>query len=425
LFFYRLIKVPLFTITDQQIIYVPLNKPWKKETVKLNHIKGFTRELFKNSFLSNGNFELIQLIIKSEYQQKYNQALRFNLKSINKKENLLGSLKDFFPDLTAMRNKGLLAGITIRKELHFKKIFLDPQGIKLKNKEIIPWENIKNIKVSNFSTFYYKAIKIKYQKNNKIQTIKVSPCYDKEYLSFLKYLLKYSSKAEVDPFVYNIFKVKPAEVNYERRIWLLNICLVILLYSLISLDILDRYILERKYFLITVPAIIFYLLYTFSFFIYRTSKMLYGEFKGIYKYYQKTLLSFLFIFLSLIILMVFTPGTADFLRGDLYLSLDQETRASRHYQNVLNIYPKNVEVLYTNASSYFHLGDYQQSYQLMTEAYALFTGRWNPNALRLLPESLVNMERYDEALEWCEKIIADHPEDNPIREVMETLKNNL
>ncbi|MFW6264746.1 MAG: hypothetical protein ACOC3B_01425, partial [Bacillota bacterium] len=180
IYLYVLINKPLFEISRDKIIFKAHNSLWKRKIIECNKIKGFAIEIINTSPLLNmqNNFKVLKLIIKDEYKSKYDKSLRFNLKTVGNKDELLESLQAFLPDLTAASNEELLDLTELKKELRFRKYLLTQEGIKINNRKIIPWNKITEIKVNSFSNFYYKGIKIIYQKNNKRKSLKVSPKFN-------------------------------------------------------------------------------------------------------------------------------------------------------------------------------------------------------------------------------------------------------
>lgn len=105
--------------------------------------------------------------------------------------------------------------------------------------------------------------------------------------------------------------------------------------------------------------------------------------------------------------------------------MHKEDEAIECYKNVLEIYPEDIEILYTSAKTFFKIGEYEMSYQLMVKAYEIFDGEWNPEALQLLPESLLKLGRYQEAVEWCDRIIEENKDHDDIVKIINDYREEI
>ncbi len=420
------LKNPLVIIREDSIGIQTVDWKNKKRNIKREKLDGFVVEVQNNSGMPYTalRHKVIKLIIKEKYKKNYKHPLIIRIKPIERQEHLINKLGELIPDLTAQKRQECLDISKLLKRIKYKKYLVSQKGILIKGLTLIPWKDVTEIKTLYFSIAGYSGIKVKYLNSiNKVKSFKLSPKSSDEFINFTKYIINSSDKSEVDPFVYTMFKMSPKQAKAEERLTLINIITFILLWTIYSNEIIERYIFNDLYFLFLLPIFfwaIFMLISQYKQIYIRES----GDYNRLLSLYKKIKLSSISIVISFVLFFILSAGSFSFLQGDVYMAMNRQEEALHSYQKVLQVHPKHIEVLYTNAKTLHSLGEYEKSYQLMVKAYDIFDGKWNPSALKLIPESLVQLDRHDEAIKWCEKIIKDK-DNEKITEVLGSFKEEI
>ncbi|MFW6287858.1 MAG: tetratricopeptide repeat protein [bacterium] len=427
-FVFRKFYKPQVIISDEGVSFKVAELTTQEYSLKWDELECFEIETVNMiaPTIKSGNNDMLKLIVKDKFLNIYKRPLVIGLKTLDKPDQLVNDLKEYIPDNTAKRRKELLDSFSAEVPQVYKKHLLNKKGLLLKSSVLIPWENIEGVQLSGLSIVGYRGVKIEYRNHeNKVKTLKISPSAKEEYISFLKYLLKNIPEADIDPLIYNMIKITPAQAKAEEGILILTFSVFILVFVLFINELLIRYILDYLYLSILLPSLIFFVIVLIKLTNHQYTKRVHGDYTGIVKNYKLTKISSLLLVISFIFFFVITPGTLELIKGDIYISMGKGDKAIKCYQNVLEIYPEDIEILYTTANTYFQIEEYEESYELMVRAYEIFEGEWNALALKLLPDSLVKLDRYQEALGWCDRIIEENGEHDNIVEVMEDYRREV
>ncbi|MFW6035062.1 MAG: tetratricopeptide repeat protein [Halothermotrichaceae bacterium] len=422
MFFKKYFEKPLVVIYDDYLIL--RIQGWKIKKTKINwaDLKGFVREEINTSGLpvKRLNIPILRFVVKDD-PEKYN--LIVNLKIIENSGEIIGNIKERLPDLSSQYRKRLVSKLP--DNITYKGYTITEKGL-IKGMKNIPWENIKKVKPKGITIAGYKGIKIEYINSlQKVKKISISPKSTPEYLLFIKSIIGRAEDAEVDPILYNMLRMKPAQAKTDEGTALINILFIFSIFFLMATNLHERYMFDIKYGFLFIPAFICWIV---SLLLNNKNVLVnYLDFSVVKKTFKMTIITILTFILTTVVFFLSSPGSLDYLQGDINLMLDNKQEAVFYYQKVLDIYSENVEILYTNAKTYYQLEEYKETYKLMEKAYNNFDGRWNPSAVKLIPLSLMKMQKYDKADKWCDKIIEDNKDKNKedIYQVMNNIKKEI
>jgi tetratricopeptide (TPR) repeat protein len=145
-----------------------------------------------------------------------------------------------------------------------------------------------------------------------------------------------------------------------------------------------------------------------------TLVLLAGRFRG--KYWSATLKIFWSslipagIVLSLVAYFMISPVSYYWMMGDIDVKKGDLEGGEAYYLKALEIMPDSIDVIYEMGKLYMQKEDWEGAYDYLVQAYEMDPEYWGPAAVVLIPDVLMKMGRYDEAMSWCKKILKDHPQ---------------
>lgn len=275
-------------------------------------------------------------------------------------------------------------------------------------KDFIPWDMIRELKYPALVIGGYGAITINYIGSGGMKrSIAIKASASEEYLSFLRYLIQRSHKATIDPGLVKALDYSPGDAKADLASCLLLIVGIVLLFI--------------------VPIIIFYystgisagylsVLFFFPFSVVPlalTMKGLMRRFQGETPIRSRRMLWPILTvcgpLAATVLFFVFSPFSFYWLTGDIAMKFGNLSLAERYYQASLKRVPGNIDVLYELGKLYLKEEKYEQALPYLQQAYIKDPTWWGPQAVILVPDTLMKLKKHDEALKWCERVLKDRP----------------
>jgi hypothetical protein len=113
--------------------------------------------------------------------------------------------------------------------------------------------------------------------------------------------------------------------------------------------------------------------------------------------------------IAVLIFFILSPFSFYWLSGSIAKKTGNFALAERYYQTSLEYVPGNIDVLYDLGKLYLKEEKYEQALTYLKQAYTKDPTWWGPKAVILVPDTLMKMKKYDEALQWCEQVLKDRP----------------
>ncbi|TDX53260.1 tetratricopeptide repeat protein [Orenia marismortui] len=379
------------------------------------------RPLFR-FFRSKKDNRILSLI----FNNKDSAQVSINMHLLAQADEFIEAINQKIPDLIEEKMTELLKLSKKRREIRYNKYRLNERGIIFKQRSI-PWQDVKKIKLKGICLAAYANIKIIYHDfREKKRSLSLKAQNKEIYSDFVKYLVKNSTQATIDPKIFDMLKAKPKEAKAEVSIILINVLTFFILMS-------GSYFIENYLFTwwgsTTIEAImkIYFIMVIFRH-SYKLSNGYWLYYKNIFKQLYLILGGSIVLVLSLVILFIVSPGAVDCLKGDINLNNENLEEAQYYYEQVLSLYPENEDILYIQAKVLYQLDDYREAFKSIEKAYNNSKSRWSPAAIKLIFDILSDLKEDEVVLEWYNRVLEDYSTyDNNKRvlKVLEQVRDNF
>jgi tetratricopeptide (TPR) repeat protein len=378
---------------------------FKKNTARWDEIEGMTINEISNLGVKERQ---VKILIKADGSTT--KEVVFSLRTVEKPDEIIKELRAKIPErgYEDIKKSAVLQKPIEQKEITYRGWTAAEKGLS-RAKELIPWDMIKELKYPGFVIGGYGATTITYvNSGGKKRNITIKPSTTENYLTFLRYLMQHAQKAAIDPGLVKALEYDPKEARADI------LAVMLFITGLISLIITSTFIyyystgIATGYInniLILVPLVIVPMLMTL--------KVLTGRFHG-----KTTSSSKKFLWplsanigcaISIIIFFAISPFSFYWMAGDLYVKMGDFGKAESYYEAAIKKIPNHKDILYEMGKLYREKKDYEKALDNLIKAYTQDPSWWGSAAVVLIPDTLMKMNRYDEALQWCEKIMKDRP----------------
>lgn len=398
------IVTPFLEVGDQGVKFkFPFYFP--KEVVTWNRILAITEErLFING-------KMLKIHLRTEAGQF--RELCLNLNAIEKPDEITSLLKE---KITPASPQQLLSRIgysfSTHSEVKCGKYKLNDYVI-ITPGLVIPWEKITAVKYAGMVIAGYGKITIIYQDiNGRLKTLGISPQISMNYQNFAARLIQSLPNAELDLGLLQIFRLSPQKARLEQ----LSVFMFIFSFvcGLMVLPSLLQYSLTKAASLALTAGSVFglILLLVYMFLIlnkFRTQKGSPSLMIFIGSLMTASLLTGLFAF------FFYSPLSLTLIKGDFAIKQQDSNLAEACYRKVLAAYPDNHNLFFPMAKVCLMKEEYGQAFHYLSALYEKHPKKWNADAVRLIPETLIRMKEYEQALDWCDRILNDYPNDPQVQ----------
>src|SRR6266568_3076655 len=275
-----------------------------------------------------------------------------------------------------------------------------------KNSIVIPWDNIVSISTQGLVIAGYGSAVVQYLDNGAKRRLLIRASTSEKYQDCIKLLIVNAKMATLDPGVIAILEYPVSSAKADIFVILL-VCTGIV-FALAGTVILSFY----------PPSIASTWLYPLLLFplsvapLAWTIKLLSSRFKGNGADPSSKLLgALLFNFgtvLSIAVLFSLSPASFIWLLADTNTLIGRMDVAEAHYMKIEPVLSGNEDFLFTLGQFYSRKSEWHKASQYYIRSYKKDPTNWLPQPLTQIPNSLCMAGKYDEALEWCDRIIAQY-----------------
>ncbi|MDA8105787.1 MAG: DUF805 domain-containing protein [Nitrospiraceae bacterium] len=350
----------------------------------------------------------VKILLKSG--KASTKELFFSLKAVERPDEIVERLRAKIPEirLDSIRDAAVLRMPSSGKAVTYRGWALMPSGMAGK-KEKISWGDIKELKYSSLVISGYGPMTITYAlKGGSDRTIIVKPSMKEEYRDFMRYAVLHSYNAAIDPGLIKALEYSPKEAKTDTLSVLFFLSGLVLLFVAIST------IMYYSPSTTGSGGLYMFLLVPFGLVPMMLSlKSLVARFQGKSETSPRKLLwAGLFnggMLASVLVFFMLSPYSLNWLAGDISRKANNSEKAEQYYQTALRNNPEGIDVLYEMGKLEMAKKDYPKAFDYLKKAYTKDPTYWGPKAVVLVPDVLMKMGRYDEAMDWCKRIQKDFP----------------
>lgn len=413
------IRTPVLELSQQGL---KLNIPFlfKTQFARWDEIEGIVEGETSTLGIKDKN---IKILLKTGEGASNEMVL--SLKAVNEPDKIVRELKEKVPEPShdKIRRSGILQTVADKTSVTYRRWTLTKEGIETANKRV-PWEQIKSIKSPGLVIAGYGPVMITYtHTDGKEMNISVKPQLSSGYQDFLKYLVLHSEQAAIDSGIIKALEYSPGEAKADLFSILLFLSGFTLCFIFMSM---------MNYYAPTVDASYYYPLLLFPFALFpqfMTVKLLAGRFRGMSEPGSKKLqwasTGIIGAFFALAIFFMISPFSFYWFIGDIHKKAGDIEATESYYQKAVEIYPESIDIPYEMGKLYREKEEWEEAFKYLKKAYTQDPTYWGPMAVILLPDTLMKMGRYDEALQWCKQILEDRPNKIDIAKAINKKQNEI
>ena len=348
----------------------------------------------------------VKILLKSD--RASTKELFFSLKAVERPDEIVERLRAKIPEirLDSIRDAAVLRMPASRKAVTYRGWALMPSGM-AGRKEKISWGDIKELKYSSLVISGYGPMTITYAlKEGSDRSIIIKPSMKEEYRDFIRYAVLHSYNAAIDPGLIKALEYSPKEAKTDTLSVLFFLSGLVLLFVAISTIMYYSPSTTGSgglYMFLIVPFGLVPMMLSL--------KSLVARFQGKSETsLRKLLWAGLFnggMLASVLVFFMLSPYSFNWLAGDISRKSNDIEKAEKYYQAALKNIPDGIDVLYEMGKLNMAKKDYPKAFDYLKKAYTKDPTYWGPKAVVLIPDVLMKMGRYDEAMDWCKRIQKD------------------
>jgi len=420
LFLIKKINEPAVEITDEGIL-LKASFLSKETSVKWNEIAGMA------SFRMQG-----AEILKIHKKTIGSSLVLFNvgLKALQKPDELSRILRDKIPlnKSIDIKQPVKFARSHTNKEIKHRDLTLSENGIS-KAGATIPWDKIIEIACAPTGLPYISVTYAEHGKKN--EPIIIKPPFAStakntaKYYEFILYLIQHSHEANLDPGLAKILNTPVKEASSDQ--W----CVVLMICGFIITGVVSFILMYYAPFPETALRTLFaFLVLTVCLIpVLRTLFLLKSQAGGRdIDGAKKTKWSYLCVItapLVFVLACIVFPFSSFYMMGDLNLKTGNLDKAEHFYLKALQKCPDNVDVSFDLGILHKEKGNYEAAFEYFKKAYLKDPTYWLADAAAEIPDTLILMKRYEDALAWCKKIIHDNSKDPSFKKILGNKINTI
>lgn len=393
---------------------------FKSNSATWNEIEGMTFGNIRTFGIAD---KQLKILLKSEGPSA--KEIILSLKAVEKPDELIAKLRERIPEIShekILQSKVLQESFS-KETVTFGKWTLTKTGM-AGPKLTVAWNDVKAISYSGLVIAGYGATTITYAgKAGKEKSLIVQPKTTEAYHDFIRYLVQHSVNASIDPGMVKVLEYSPKDARADTTSTMLFILAVVLLFTLPFL-VISYSPGEGTQAIYPLLPVLFGLVPMAM-----TIKLLAGRFRGNTAPASKKLR---WAFLSnagqvaaVLVFFMLTPFSSSYLLGDIAMKTDNLLGAEYWYGRALEIAPDNIDVTFDMGLMYREKKEYGTAFDYLRKAYEKDPKYFGPLGLELLPDTLMKMGSHDEAVQWCDKILADVPRGRDIKAILKKKRNEI
>lgn len=292
-----------------------------------------------------------------------------------------------------------------------------------KARVVVPWDNIASIRTEGFVIAGYGSLVVGFLDKGIERKVAIRASTSEQYHDCIKLLITNAKNATVDPGVIAILEYSISSAKADMLAILL-ICTGMIL-GMAGLLILSFYpptiAATWVYPLLLVPLSAAPFVWTI--------KLVSSRFKGGGVEPSKKIAgASLFnvgTILSVAILFSLSPASFLWLLADSNALMGRMDAAEAIYLKAEPVLVKNEDFLFTLGQFYSRKGDWDKASQFYIRSYEKDSTNWLPQPLTQIPNSLCMAGKYDEALQWCDRIVKQYSGRREVVRAIERKKDEI
>lgn len=381
-----------------------------ERVARWEELEGF--EIGETTIRGKGLFNdprVVQLIFKDP---KPRQTFIIALYSVDQPDEFLSLLQEQIPNLTERKHQAFLRETEGMGEIRYGPWRLTAEGLH-QNFEMVPWDRILTIRTRGKVLAGYGGVRVCFRsENGPEREWVIAPKNNQTYRSFVSRLVHSSSSADVSREVITMMIPTPKESRAQLGFVFLGLFAVAYIYFLIP--ILKGYAMNLAAFIAMVAGLLSCLVLMSV-----SVHMRYRQQKpSMVRATKLMAVGNFMLIIGTALMFALSPSAFQLFKGDAWMAAERPEKARICYGTVLNKYPEHLEILYKNARAAYAMEDYEACFNLMKKAYIKDSKNWRAESISLLPESLIQLGRDEEARLWCRRIMEDHRRSNEVQRKM-------
>lgn len=354
---------------------------------------------------------IVKILLKSK--KKAAKEFDFSLKIIEKPNEILKRLREEIPErgYEDLKYSKIFQMPVLKAEVKHKKWTLNEIGI-ISSEYTIPWKDVTAVRctplvIAGFPDTMIDSVGKEGMEENFI----VKATNTSGYKDFVRYLLQHSINASIDPGIVKMLEFSTKDIKADY----------LLLFSLVYGFVLTLSPLPfvLAYSPTTVEGVVYamiVLICGLTPFI-MVGLLLTGKIRGevipASKKIKWSSLCAVGPIFSFVVFCIFSPFSSSYMIGDVHLKTGNLKRAEYYYQQALKRNSDNIYLIFDMGELYFKEEEYEAAFHYLKNAYSKDSSSlfWIGRYVEMIPDALMKVGRYDEALQWCEDILKEQSDD--------------
>jgi tetratricopeptide (TPR) repeat protein len=439
-----IVLASLFSIVFALTVYLTW-KFWKPVLILSNQgIEYSLANLFKPISLAWGQIQGI-IIVKQTVQGKVQTKARLALASGSKGtteveiglnaleggEDALALLRQMIPEKkskdfsdTLQRFKPVLTDTMKYRDVEIvREGIVTTSKVGKENRVVVTWDSIVSISTEGLVIAGYGSVIVEYIDKGVNSRLLIRASMSEEYHDCIKLLIVNAKNATIDPGVIAILEYPVSSARSDIYAILL-VCTGVI-FAIAGTIILSFYpptvASTWLYPLLLLPLSVAPLAWTI--------KLLSSRFKGNGANPSRKLLGAMLFnigaVLSVATLFSMSPASFIWLLADTNTLVGRMDVAEAHYLKAEPALSGNENFLFTLGQFYSRKGEWYKASRYYIRSYEKDPTNWMPQPLAQIPNSLCMAGKYDEALQWCDRIIVQYDGKRDIVRAIENKKEEI
>lgn len=398
------IRTPLIELTEEGVrVSVPFI--FKTNFARWDEIEGMVIGETNTLGIRERN---IKILVRSG--KGASTEMLVNLKAAERPDEIIAQLR---LKIHGKENEDIRQAVSLQKpltisEIKYKGWSFTPEGIS-KGNITVPWENVQEIKYAGLVIAGYGGTTITCaNKSGNKRTITLQPSTSEQYQNVIRFLIQYSQKASIDPGLLKALEYSPKDAKADILLIMLLIPGIFLFF--IAISFLNYYSPT-----VTTGNLYPFLVIPFGLVpIGMAIKLIAGRFRGKIEPTSRKILwsslAFAGPVTAILIFFMISPFSYYWFVGDIFNKTGNPEKAEVWYRDALERYPESIDIPYEMGKIYRAREEWNKASEYLQRAYTKDPTYWGVIAIELIPDTLMKAGKYDEALQWCERILKDLPQ---------------
>jgi len=416
---------PALILSSEGVVY-SLGNLFKTQSLPWGQIQGISideRTVYGKTQI------MARLVIASD--GKGTKEVVIGLSALEGGEEALALLKRMIPEKRAQDfSNALLKFRPLSTDtLKYRDVEIVREGIisatgkRGKQRAVIPWDFIESIKTEGFVIAGYGSVTVHYRDHGVTNRLLIQASMSEKYHYCVKLLIVNAKSAAIDPGVLAILEYPVSSAKADMFAILL-VCtgIIIALAGLIILSFYPPTIASTWiYPLLLLPLCAAPFAWTIQ--------LLSSRFKGggadpSRKILGASLFNIGAVF-AIAILFALSPASFVWMLADGNVLLGRLDLAETYYMKAEPALAKNEDFLFTLGQFYSRKKNWDKASRYYVRSYEKDPTNWMPEPLMQIPNSLCMAGRYEEALQWCDRIIGQYRSQRGIVRMFEKKKEEI